>query len=378
MSNPAVRIERVQTKEALTEFIECVYRIHLLESHWVPPLRRDMRLLLDRKKHPFHEHGEVEYFLAYEGDECVGRAAAIENRAHNEFHGEKIGFFGFLDAQPRQEIYNALLAAAEDWTRKRGLTALRGPCSFSTNEECGALVDGFDAFPALMTPWNTVGYHGFIEKAGFAKAMDLYSYWLSEDIYDNRMGRLAIKLKEKFARNGTPVVIRPINMKKFPEELERFRQIYNAAWEKNWGFVPMTSAEIDFMAKELKPLIVPELIQFAEIGGEPVGASFTVPDYNLVLRHLNGKLGLKEVAIFLLLRKRIHQIRVMTLGVVAEYRNRGLESMLVHETTEACRKMGIHSGEMGWVLETNDAMNRTMVSAGARRYRTHRIYEKTL
>lgn len=374
----ALSIRRVEDKRALGLFIEIAYQINGVETLWVPPLRRDVMTLLDRGRHPFHKHAVVEYFLAYRGSQCVGRVAAIENQAHNEFHGEKIGFFGFLDARPEQEVFNLLLGAVADWARKRGLTALRGPCSFSTNEECGALVLGFEVPPCLMMPWNPESYPRLIEGAGYTKAKDLYSYWVTEHTYDDRMDRVADRLRRKLAEKGGKVVSRGLDMSRFAEELERVRTVYNKAWEKNWGFVPMTREEIEHMARELKPVLRPEILRFIEIDGEPIGFALTMPDYNIVSRHMEGKLGLKQMALFLMLKNLIKQIRVMTVGVVEEYRNRGLESLLISDSVRECRKFGYTSADLGWILEDNVLMNRALVAIGGRHYKTHRIFQKDL
>ncbi len=380
MSHDAIRVIPVRDAKGLKLFVEIAYRINGKMSHWVPPPRMAVRDLLNRAKHPFHQHAQVEYFLAFRDRECVGRIAAIENFAHNEFHNEKIGFFGFLDAHSDQAVYTALLATAEKWAAARGLTALRGPCSFSTNEECGALAFGFDSLPCLMMPWNPESYPRHIEAAGYTKAKDLISWWVSEDTYDGRLDRIAGRIRDKLAGKDkqTSVVSRCVDMKRFSEELERVRHVYNKAWEQNWGFVPMTPAEIDHMAADLKPLLIPQLLRFVEVEGEPVAFSLTLPDYNMALRHMEGKLGPKELAIFLLLKGRIRTIRVLTMGVVREYRNRGLETLLISDTVTEARKIGYTSAELGWILEDNVLMNRTLQSLGARHYKTHRIYDKPL
>lgn len=359
-------------------FVEVAYRVHEGDGLWVPPPRRDVRTLLDRQRHPFHEHAQVEYFLAFRGRRCVGRIAAIENHAHNIAHHERIGFFGFLDAELDPEVFRALLGRAERWAGGRGLTALRGPCSFSTNEECGALVHGFHITPAVMTPWNNETYPKLIEQAGYAKAKDLHSWWVWRDTYDPRMERLADRVREKLGRGGKRVTTRCLDKRHFPEELGRVKEVYNRAWEKNWGFVPMTDAEIAHMAKDLRPVLVPELIQFVEIDGQPAGFALSLPDLNVPLRFMDGKLGPRQIATFLLLRRQIRHIRVMALGVVEEYRNRGLEGLLITETVKAGLGLGYSSAEMGWILEDNPLMNRAIASVGGVHHKTHRIYEKTL
>ena len=373
-----LRIEAVTDRAGLDLFLELGYTLRSGEVLFTPQLRRDMKTLLDRRKHPFHEHAQVEYYICWRGTTPVGRIAAIENFAHNQFHGEKIGFFGFLDAIADQEVFTALLKAAEDWARGRGLTALRGPCSFSTNEECGLLVHGFDTPATIMTPYTPINWPPLLEGAGYAKAKDLLHWWADETNWNDRILVLAKRVREKFVRKGEKLTMRGLDTKHFADELGHVRTIYNAAWEKNWGFVPMTDAEIDFLAKELRPIIVPELVRFAFIDGVPVGFSLTLPDYNVVLRHLDGRIGPKEIALFLLMKSRIKHIRVMTMGVIPAHRNRGLETLLISETVAVSRSLGMRSAETGWILEDNALMNRTLEAIGARHYRTHRIYEKNL
>ncbi|MBI1292533.1 N-acetyltransferase [bacterium] len=377
-STSPTEVRPVQSAADLDVFIDLPHRTRHRQALWVPPLRRDMKVLLDRKKHPFHKHAEVEYFLAWRDGEAVGRIAAIHNHAHNEFHGENIGFFGFLEGWSEQPIFSALLEAAEGWCRAKGLSAVRGPANFSTNEECGLLVEGFETPPSVMTTWNPPTWVPLIENAGYAKAKDLLSWWLTEDTYDERMHRLAERMKDKLEKSHGTVVCRPLRMKEFAAELERFRVVYNAAWEKNWGFVPMTREEIDFMAAELRPVIVPELVRFVEISGEPVGVSFSLPDYNQILRFMKGKLGVSEIAMALLMKSRLKTIRFITLGVVDKFRSRGLESLLVSETVVACRKLGYCATDMGWILEDNDMMNRILANLGSKVYKRHRFYEKGL
>ncbi len=378
MTASGLRVATVRGPRALATFIETAYRVHANDGLWVPPPRRDVRALLDRKYHPFHEHAEVEYFVAFRDDQPVGRIAAIENDAHNAFHGERIGFFGFLDAVPEQDVFDALLRRAEQWAAARGLTHLRGPCSPSTNEECGLLVQGHESPPFLMTAWNPESYPALVEGAGYAKARDMFNYWVSTHSYNPRMDRAAALVVERFARKGEKVTVRHLDKNDFSGELERVREVYNTAWEKNWGFVPMTRAEIDHMAKELKPVLVPEMVHFLLVNGKEAGFALSLPDYNLAMRHMEGRLGPRQVATFLLLKRTIRQIRVMAMGVKAEYRNRGLETLLVAETVRSSTSLGYSVAELGWILEDNRMMNRELLAMGGRPYKVHRIYEKAL
>lgn len=377
--NPGdLRVARVKTRRALDLFIEVGYRLHASDTLWVPPPRPDLRKLLDRERHPFHQHAQVDYFLAFRGSRCVGRIAAIENYIHNKIHDEQIAFFGFLDAEPEPDIFAALLGRVEQWAAARGLKAVRGPCSFSTNEECGMLVEGFDSAPYLMTPWNPESYPPLVEAAGYRKEKDLYNYISNPHNYNRRIDRAADIVRQRFARKGEEVTTRTLRMEDFDNELAIVRRVYNSAWEKNWGFVPMTPAEIDEMAAELKRVVDPRLVIFCEVKGEPAAMALTLPDYNLALRHMEGKMGPKQIALFLMMKSNIRQVRVMAMGVRAEYRNRGLEALVMGETIRTCLDIGHGSAELGWILEDNVQINREMVNIGARRYKTLRIYQKDL
>lgn len=373
-----IQVRPARTGRQQRLFRDIAYRLRGEETFYTPPLKRDLTTLLNRKRHPFHEHAETEYFLAFRGRKCVGRIAAIENFAHNEFHSERIGFFGFLDAEEDPAVWEALLGAAERWAAARGLTAMRGPCSFSTNEECGLLVEGFETPPSVMTPWNPATWPRLLESCGYEKARDLWYWWVDDSTITSRITELADRVKEKFTKRGEAIVTRPMDIKKFQDELENVRSIYNAAWEKNWGFIPMTEGEISFLAKEMRAIIVPELVQFVEVDGAPAGFAFSLPDYNLALRHMKGRLGPAEVAIFFLLRSRIHQMRMLTMGVRKEWRGRGLETLLIAESIHAARARGIHACECGWILEDNRMMNRALKAMGCHVHRITRIYEKFL
>jgi GNAT superfamily N-acetyltransferase len=373
-----VRVHRVRTPKALRLFREFVYQLHGEDPCWVAPLRRDQDILLDRDRHPFHQHARVEYFLATRGREVVGRVAAIENFRHNAVHEEKAGFFGFLDAVNDREVFAALLGTAERWARARGLECLRGPCSFSTNEECGLLVTNHSAPPVVMTPWNPPHYQQHVEALGFAKAEDLLCYWLTQDAFQGRIHRLAAAVEKRLERQGLVLRVRHMDKKRFAEEVEVVRALYNQAWEKNWGFVPLTDDEITFLAKELRPIVVPEMVVFAELNGETVGFAMALPDYNIVLRHMGGRLTPRSIATALVLRRDIHHVRIWLLGLLPEHRNRGLDLLLYRALFDNGTPIGYHAAELSWILERNATMRRGCEAMGAYEWRRYRVYEKGL
>jgi hypothetical protein len=226
-----LRIVRARSRAAVDEFIEFAFRFRSRHPRWVPPLRRDMRILLDRLRHPFHQHARVEYFLARRGGTTVGRIAAIVNHAHNVAHEEKVGFFGFLEAVHDREVFATLLKTAEAWCRREGMEAMRGPCSFSTNEECGLLVEGHDISPPVMTPHNPPWYQEHVEALGYAKAEDLLCWWLTYETYSDRILRMAEMVEKRLDRQGVKVAIRTLDKKRWMEEVAVVKELYNKAWE---------------------------------------------------------------------------------------------------------------------------------------------------
>jgi len=267
--SPEVKIIPADGSQDLRRFLDLPYRIYDGDPNWVAPLRRDMKVMFDPKKHPFHEHSDVQPYVAVRGNETVGRIAAIHNRNHVAYHDEPVGFFGFFECVDEQKVANALLATASDWLRERGLEVIRGPANFSTNESAALLVEGFDRPPTIMMPYNPEYYEDLILNAGFHSAMDMVSYYLDNNIPPDFL----LKREERLAKR-LEVSLRTLRKEDFAAELDRVLFVYNKAWEKNWGFVPMTDAEIRFMAHELKVAVMkdPEQVIFAEnADGDPIG-----------------------------------------------------------------------------------------------------------
>ena len=371
----AVVVQPVETAADLRKFIALPYRLYRGDPNWVPPLRMDVRKLLSKQKNPFFQHAEAQYFLAVRQDsrETVGRIAAIHNRRHNEFHEDHVGFFGFFECVDDQEAANALFDAAAHWLKQRGLDTMRGPASFSTNDECGLLVDGFDTPATILNPHNPRYYVDLVEKAGLTKAMDLYQYQsLSPQVPERikRGARLIMKRKK--------LTLRGLDIKNYDQEIEKIKQIYNAAWEKNWGFVPMTDAEIDHMAKDMKPVLVPDLVVFVEHEGEPVGFAAALPDMAVALRsNPSGRL-LPGIAKILWNARKIKRIRVLLLGLRREYRNTGADALMYHWIWEKGYPLGYRWAEAGWILEDNTGMNNGLVRLGFDPYKTLRLYDRPL
>ncbi len=370
-----MRVKPAETRAERRTFVRFPWRIYPGRyPAWVPPLLAEERKRID-PKNPFFEHAAVQLFLAYRGGEPVGRVAAIENRLHNEFHGDRVGFFGMFESVDDPEVAAALLDRAAEWVAGRGLDRLRGPTNFSTNEECGLLVDNFDDPPCVMMPYNPPYYEKLLVGWGLEKVKDLLAYEIrDEEVKESRLATV-----ERLLRRLAPrVKVRSLRMRRFVEEVGIVRDIYNSAWERNWGFVPMTDAEVDYMAKQLKPIVDPELALIGEVDGEPAGFALALPDVNQAIGRLNGRLF--PFGIFKLLwhLRRIDGIRVVTLGLKAEHRRTGLAELLYYEIVRRGRRRGHTVAEMSWILEDNLVMRAGLEKIGSRLYKTYRLYERDL
>jgi GNAT superfamily N-acetyltransferase len=366
-----IEIAAVNGKKAVNQFVDLPFTICASESHWVPPLRIAVKELMDRQKHPFYANAEAEFFLARKGDRVVGRIAAIIDRAHNRFHGEEAGFFGFFECVDDPEVARALLEQARSWTAQRGAKLLRGPVNPSTNYECGTLVEGFDLDPMVMMTWNPPYYPRLMEAAGLTKAKDLLAYLSNANtISFAKIERIADKV---LAKNG--VRVRPINMKDFQGDVERVWEVYGAAWANNWGFIPMSREEFFQMGKEMKMILKPELVLIGEVGSKVVGFALALPDVNQALKHAGGSLFPTGLVKILYYQRLIRNVRVLALGVVEEYRTSGLAAGFYATLVRNARKLGFGDCEMSWILEDNVLMNRSLEAMGAKRYKTYRIYE---
>lgn len=363
----------VRTRGDLGRFLRLPFGIHAGNPNWVAPLLVERRAFLDRRKNPFFRHSEAELFLAERGGEPVGRIAAIENRRHLETYRDGTGFFGFFECADDPEVAERLVAAAAGWVRERGLARLRGPMSFTINDECGLLIDAFDRPPVLLMSYNPPYYAHLLERAGFVKSQDLYAYRM--DVPERVPERLAAAVRAVAERG---IVVRKLDFARFDEEVERVHRIHSRAWAENWGAVPLTVDEMRALAAELKPLADRDLVFLAEEGGEPVGVSVTVPDLHQALKLANGRLlpfGLLKI---LWAKRRIDAVRVLIMGVLPSHRNRGVDAAMYARTIEEARRKGYRWGEMSWVLESNPTMRRIIERLGGERYKTYRIYDLEL
>jgi len=374
MSKQELHVEEVRNQQDLMTFIRFPWKIYQGDRYWVPPLIKD-QLHKFSPIHPFRSHSEMILFLAYRGKEVAGRIAGIIDHSFIEFHQEKTGYFGFFESIQDSQVAGLLLSRVIDWLRGHGMEKMMGPMNPSTNDECGLLIEGFDSSPCLMMPYNPRYFPSLLEGFGLKKVMDLYAYLLEESSFlSDRLNRIT----ERLRRKEPQLRIRPIRVRHLEEDVKIIKEILNLAWSGNWGFVPVTDEEIDLLAKEFKPLVVPDLVLFAYWGEEPVGFSVALPDYNEVLKHLNGKIGILGGLKFLYYSRKIRKIRVIFLGVNDTFRKRGVEGLLYIETFKNGTKKGYQRAECSWILENNLLMQRGIEAMGGKRYKTYRIYEMSL
>jgi GNAT superfamily N-acetyltransferase len=375
-----VAFEPSENKKERRRFIELAWTLNKNDPAWVPPLRISVEDNLDSKKNPFFQHAKILCWNAYRGEEHVGRICAVVDQRHNDFHKEQTGFWGFFECINDPAVSAELFSAAEKWLKENGMKVARGPANPSLNHECGLVINSFEREPYFMMTHNPPYYVDLVEKQKYAKAKDLYAFDMNPNDFDPRVKKIAHKVKERGR-----VQIRPIDMKNFHQEVQLIREIYNSAWEKNWGFVPMDEAEFKHMAKQLKDVIWPEFCQLGFVDGKPIGFSLSLPDINQVLKDIpSGKL--LPFGIFKLLlgmrpkARKINRVRVITLGVVPEWRRSGLASVFYVEAYEQAIKMGMMGqSEMSWILEDNKEMVGA-IEAFAKRppYKTFRLYDKNL
>ena len=373
----AIDVRAVTTRRERSAFLRLPWRLYRGEGNWVAPLRFERRQFLDPRRNPFFEHAEVQLFLAWRDGRPVGRISAHIDRHLNEYHDNRWGLFGFFECEDDPLAARALLGAAESWLRDRGRDRMVGPMDFTTNDECGLLIDGHERAPTILTPWQHPYYQRLLEHDGeLEKAMDLLMWELriqGRDKVDPRIWRLADQVE---TRHG--IVCRRFRKNDLDAEVTRFLEVYNAAWERHWGFVPLTETEVRHYAKQLKPVLDENWAYVAERRdtGEVVGAALTLPDYNQVLQRLNGRLLPFGWITVLRARKRIDRVRVFALGVKPDYQHTGIAARFYQMHFDAAERTPQTSGELGWVLENNRPMNRALERMGASVVRRYRLYER--
>ncbi len=370
-----VEIRPVRTKRELKEFIMLPFRLYANDPNWVAPLIGDQYKFFNPRHNGYYSHSEVELFLAWNDGKPIGRISAQTNTQHNIEHKDKVGFFGFFECENNQEAANALLQTAADWNKKQGMNVLRGPMNFSINEECGLLVDGFETPPYLMMTHHLPYYQSLLENAGFYKAKDLYAYLYEVSALPEKIEKAALYVMKKHK-----FTVRTLsrNKKQCKLDIQTVFEIYRKAWQYNWGAVPLTDAELDHLVETLLPLIEPDLVLIAEVDGVPAGFSLAMPNYNEVLKLMHGRVNPVTAIRAYFKSKHITTARVITMGVVKEYQNRGIDLVFHYYSFKNGIPKGYKQAELSWVLEDNTMMNREAELFNAKIYKTYRIYDRAI
>jgi hypothetical protein len=377
MSNDIQIIPLARTSRDISRFLEVSYGIYQNDPHWVAPLLMDLKKVFT-DANPLFQHAQMELWVASQGGRDVGRIAGIIDESHNHTAEDHAAFFGFFESINDPQVSARLFSAVSDWARRKGMKKLLGPMNPTTNDECGLLTKGFDSAPVFMMTYNPEYYVKLVEADGFGKAKDLLAFHIDlAGIPMDRLTRIGRKVKER----NSNLSFRPVRRKTLKQDIGKIKEVYNAAWQDNWGFVPMTDGEVDFMAERLKPLLMEGLIWLAETNSETVGFLLALPDYNVALKPLQGRLLTPRLLGFipyLLGWKRPNRTRVLTLGVKEQYRSKGLESALLIEGLKVGFDAGVTESEASWILEDNVMMCRVLEAIGGRVYKTYRIYQKSL
>jgi len=368
-----VSVEPVKTKADQKAFIQFAWDHYKGDPYWVPPLRGEIKGLLNYRHHPFYDKSEIQTFLAYRDNKIVGRIAAIIDGFHNEHHKEERGMFGFFETIDDEEVAKALFDAVKQWFASRNIDQLRGPANPSQNYEWGLLVEGFDDMPAFMMTYNKPFYGRLIEQNGFVKAQDMFAYLGRMDEIDDANPKMQRVVDEAIRRFD--IKVRPLSKKSFSKDIDSFLNIYNHAVEGQWGFTPLSEGEIQETAGGLKHLIVPDMTTMAEVDGKVVGAVFGLLDYNPLIKKIDGKLF--PFGIFRLLwnKRKLKKIRLLSTNVLPEFQRWGLGVVLLARLVPDCKAWGIESCEFSWVLESNTLSRGTLERGGAELTKTYRVYD---
>jgi GNAT superfamily N-acetyltransferase len=375
---PGIEISPVNTAAAKRQFLEFPYGLYRDDPNWVAPLRIDQKEILDPSRHPFYKHADMHCFLATSSGAVCGRIAAIVDRDANAARNERVGTFGFFESIDSSDVAAALFASARAWLSARGMTLLRGPMNPSINYEAGLLVDGFDSTPRVMVTYNPPYYERLFLGAGLHSVRDLYAYRLTRRSPEGERQRWS-KLERALRMVSNPdAIIRPVKMNQFDADVQGVWRIYNEAWRGNWGAAPCSPDELRYIARQLKPIMIPELAVGAEAGGQLIGFAIAVPDINQALKHAHGSLfpfGLLKILYY---RRGIKSLRVVALGVLEQYRDTGIAARLYAAIYRKSLELGYTEAECSWVVEDNRPMRKSLEFLGGERYKTYRIYEAPL
>jgi len=370
-----IKIKKIKKKSDIKRFVRLPFSLYRDDPCWVPPLISDQVKFFQPTKNPYFDHSEVQLFLAERDDQLVGRITAHTNKQHNVFHEDRVGFFGFFEAIDDPEVARLLFDRASDWLRERRCDTIRGPMNLSVNDECGLLVKGFSTPPFIMMPHNHTYYEKLILDQGFNKSKDLYAYHMVSDKMSERLQRFADLIARK-----EEIRIRSLSSKRreLKSDLETIFTLYRSAWERNWGFVPMTNKEFDHLVASLLPVVDPDLVFIAFYREKPVGFSVGLPDYNIILRKMNGRILPFGLFKMLYYKNKIRRLRVLVMELLKEYQRKGIDGLFYYHTMKNGQEKGYNEGEFSWVLEDNIEMNNVAQKLGAEVHKVYRIFDKRL
>jgi GNAT superfamily N-acetyltransferase len=370
----AVITEEVSFENGISEFINFPHDLYEGDPYYVPEIYIGQKDMMNPKKYPFHQYGKVRYFLAKRDGKTVGRIAAIYNSNYNRHHKSNVGFFGFFDFIEDQQVVNALLDRAKSFAMENGHEYLMGPTNFTTNETAGTLVEGFEDAPKIMMTYNKPYYGRLIENYGMQKEMDLYAYFIYTAKASEKSLRISEALENRLKTKG--ITIRNVNLKDINNEAKKIQKIYNDAWDENWGFVPFTDAEFEYLKNDLKMLLDPAFAYIAEKDNQPIGFGITLPNINeILIKNKRGKLFPFGIFRLLFGKKKTKSVRVLALGVLQEYRKMGIEAIFFAKNIQESKRRGLLGGEASWVLENNEPMKAAAEHLNGEKYKTYRLYK---
>ncbi len=355
-------------------FIEVQRELYKGDKFFVPPLEKEEMKLLDTEKNPFYKNASIKLFIAYKDNKPVGRIASIVNRNHNRYHNDKTGFFGFFESIDDVDVAKELFGVAEDYLKANGMNHVRGPTNPSMNDSCGFLLHGYFQEPVFMMPYNRKYYHELVEACGFKKEKDLFAFYLSTS---NKPRKRLLRLAE-YVQRKYRITLRSFSKRHLERDLDIVWELYCKAWADNWSFTPPTKEEFYYGMEDFKTIVPEELVMIAEKDSKPCGFAAVVPDFNLVLKHVDGRITPFNAIPTLLRMKKIDSYRLLTLGVLPEFRKMGVDLLLYIRSFEVVEKRGGRGGELSWTLEDNDAINRPIIKMNAEHYKTYRMYGKPL
>ncbi len=368
-----IEVKRVNTNGDVKQFIQFQHDLYRDDPFYVPELYIAQKEMFDTVKFPFYKYGKIAHFLAYQNNKIVGRISAISNPRYNSYHNSHVGFFGFFDFIESFEVAEALFNAALDWLAQFGYNKIIGPTNFTTNETAGYLIEGYDSSPFIMMTYNFPYYQEIIHKLGLEKEMDLFAYMIETDKVSEKSVRISNLIEDRLAKQN--IEVRKVRLHAFEAEAKKIKAIYNAAWESNWGFVPFTDNEFEYLANNLKLLLDEDFAFIAEHKGEPIGFSISLPNINEITRKFkNGKLLPFNLLSLLFRKKKTKFIRILAMGVTNAYRKKGIEAIFFSKTIQEAKKRGIVGGEASWVLETNTMMKKAAENLNGELYKTYRLF----